>query len=126
MIGLDGLQALDGIQWLRTGEEVSRRFGISQSTVTRTCSKALQLFGLSMERREGEWELQGDQTILRLERRVHQLARWRGLRPLRLEATYWSAGTYCAALPPGWMLGPSNIVGIRRNFELLQERIQRA
>ena len=123
MVELDILEALDGIQWLRTQEEVSQYFPISQPTVNRYCKKALRVFELDMQRRDGEWELLGDATILRLERRVHQLARLSGLRPLRLEATYWSAGTYCAALPPGWMLGPSNIVGIRRNFELLQERI---
>ena len=123
MVELDILEALDGIQWLRTGEEVSRHFPISQPTVTRYCRKVLRVFGLDMERRDGEWDLLGDTTVLGMERRVHQLARLHGLRRLRLEATYWSASTYCKVLPPGWMLGPSNIVGIKRNFQLLQERI---
>ena len=123
MVGLDILEALDGIQWLRTGEQVSRRFGISQPTVTRYCSKALKAFNLSMERRDGEWELLGDPTILRLERRVHQLARFQGFRPLRLEATYWSAATYCDEPPAGWLLGQSDIVGVPRNQLLLEERI---
>lgn len=123
MVGLDILEALDGLQWLRTGDEVSKRFAISQPTVTRYCRKALSIFDLKLERHDGEWQLVGDTTVLRLERRVHQLARWRGLRPLRLEATYWSAATFCSALPDDWILGPSNIVGVRRNFELLQERI---
>ena len=103
------LAALDGLQWLGTGQEVSQRFGISQPTVSRSCSKALQVFGLSMERIDGEWELVGDQAFLRLERAVHQRARWLGYRPLRLEATYWSAPTVCRALPPSWFLGRSNI-----------------
>jgi len=124
LVGLDVLEALDGLQWLRTGEEVSRRFGISQPTVTRYSRKALSLFGLQLERQDGEWQLVGgDPTLLRLERGVHQMARWQGRRPLRLEATYWSAATFCAALPAGWMLGPSNIVGVSRNLQLLQERI---
>ena len=123
MVELDILEALDGIQWLRTGEEVSRHFPISQPTVTRYCKKALRVFDLDMERRDGEWDLLGDPTVLGMERRVHQLARLHGLRRLRLEATYWSASTFCAQLPPGWMLGPSNIVGLPRNQLLLQERI---
>ena len=123
LVGLDILEALDGLQWLRTGEEVSSRFAISQPTVTRYCRKVLSLFDLKLQRVDGEWQLLGDTTLLQLERRVHQLARWQGLRPLRLEATYWSASTYCSALPEGWLLGPSDIVGVQRNFELLQQRI---
>jgi hypothetical protein len=123
LIRLDVLEALDGLQWLRTGDEVARHFPISQATVTRHCSKVLSLLDLQLERRNGEWELLGDQTLLRMEREVHQLARLRGLRPLRLEATYWSASSFCDALPPGWTLGPSNIVGVPRNHLLLQERI---
>jgi hypothetical protein len=40
-----------------------------------------------MERVNGEWELVGDQTHLRLEREVHQLERRLGGRPLRPDAT---------------------------------------
>ena len=96
---------------------------MSQSTVTRHCNKALRVFDLEIERRHGEWELVGDTRLLQMEREVHQQARWQGLRPLRLEATYWSASTYCAVLPPQWMLGPSNIVGVARNLKLVRERI---
>ena len=76
-----------------------------------------------MERQNGEWEIIGDQTFLRLEREVHQQARWLGHRPLRLEATYWSAPTMCQSLPANWILGRSNIVGVKRNFQLIQDRI---
>ena len=123
LVGLDILAALDGMQWLRTGDAVAKRLGFSQPTVARYCDKALRTFDLTLERRDGEWELVGDTSILQLERHVHQLARWQGLRPLRLEATYWSAATYCTTLPPNWILGPSNIVGVQRNLQLLQERI---
>jgi hypothetical protein len=123
LVELDVLAALDGLQWLGTGQEVSQRFGISQPTVSRSCSKALQVFGLSIERIDGEWELVGDQAFLRLERAVHQRARWLGHRPLRLEATYWSAPTVCRALPPTWLLGRSNIVGVKRNLQLIQDRV---
>ena len=123
MIELDVLEALDGLQWLRTGEEVAKRFEISQPTVSRYTAKALDVFGLEMQRVNGEWELIGDQTLLALEREVHQLARRLGRRRLRLEATYWSAPTVCKTLPDDWLLGPSNIVGIQRNFALLEDRV---
>ena len=123
MVELEVLEALDGLQWLKTGEEVSRRFGISQPTVSRYVSKALSTFDLEINRINGEWDLVGDQTYLRLEREVHQMARRLGYRPLRLEATYWTAPTICTNLPGDWMLGQSNIVGIERNFKLVHDRI---
>lgn len=123
LVELEVLEALDGLLWLRTGEEVSARFGISQPTVSRYAAKALATFDLEMVRVNGEWELVGDQVYLHLEREVHQLARRLGYRPMRLEATYWTAPTLCSDLPSRWVLGQSNIVGVKRNFSLLQERI---
>lgn len=123
MIRRDVLDALDGLQWLGSGEAVSQRLGISQATVSRYSNRALHTFGLSLERRNGEWELIGDQTLLRLQRAVHQRARLLGQAPLRLEATYWSAPLLSGNLPERWLLGRSDIVGIQRNMQLLQERI---
>lgn len=71
MVELDQLVALDGLQWLGSGEEVARRYSISQATVSRACHKVLRLFDLRFERQNGELELIGDQTLLRLERDVH-------------------------------------------------------
>ena len=76
-----------------------------------------------MERVNGEWQIYGDQALLRLEREVHQLARRMRCRPLRLEATCWSAPTLCANLTPDWMLGRSDIVGVNRSFQLLEDRV---
>jgi DNA-binding transcriptional LysR family regulator len=123
VISQDDLAALDGLQWLGSGHEASAVLGISQATVSRSSNRALQLFGLQLERENGEWQLIGDASFLQMERRVHQVARWMGHRPLRLEATYWSAPTLCAGLPPTWRLGRSNIVGVGRNLQLVRERI---
>jgi hypothetical protein len=112
MVELDVLAALDGIQWLRTGEEVARRFGFSQPTMSRYVAKPLAVFELELQRIDGEWELVGDQAFLQMEREAHQVARRLGYQPLRLEATYWSAPTICRRLPERWLLGQSNIVGI--------------
>ena len=123
MIDLDTLAAFDGLQWLRTGEEVEKRFGVSGSTISRQSQRCLRRFGLRLERREGEWHVVGDTTLLQMERRVHQTARWVGHRPLRLEATYWSGPLLATPTPPGWILGLSSIVGIPRNFQLVRDRI---
>jgi hypothetical protein len=123
LVDLDTLAALDALQWLRTGEEASRRFAISAASVSRQSRKCLDLFGLELQRVDGEWNIVGDSSILLLERRVHQTARWMGRRPLRLEATYWSGPLLCSPVPEDWILGLSNIVGVPRNFQLVRERI---
>ena len=123
LVDLDALTALDALQWLRTSEEVSKRFGLTQATVSRQSRKCLDLFGLDLQRIEGEWNTVGDATILALERCVHQVARWQGRRPLRLEATYWSGPLLCTPVPDNWILGLANIVGVPRNFQLVRERI---
>jgi DNA-binding transcriptional LysR family regulator len=123
VVDLDALTALDALQWLRTGDEVFRRFGISSPTVSRQSKKCLELFDVELQRVDGEWDIAGDPTMLLLERRVHQTARWMGYRPLRLEATYWSGPLLCTPAPERWLLGLSNIVGVRRNFQLVRDRI---
>lgn len=123
MVDLDALTALDALQWLRTGDEVFRRYGFSSPTVSRQSRKCLEIFDIELQRVQGEWEILGDPTMLLLERNVHQTARFWGLRPLRLEATYWSAPLLCTPSPERWILGLSNIVGIRRNFQLVRERV---
>ena len=123
MIDQDSLAALDGLLWLRSGEAVAERFGLSQSSVSRQARGCLRLFEIDLKKLEGEWDLIGDAPLLAAERQVHQLARWRGHRALRLEGTYLSGPLLCEPIPQGWMLGLCNIVGITRNFALLRERI---
>ena len=123
MIDQDSLAALDGLLWLRSGEAVAERLNLSQPTVSRQARRCLQLFDIDVRKLDGEWDLIGDEPLLGAERRVHQEARWRGHRPLRLEATYWSGPMLCDPMPQGWMLGLCNIVGIQRNFELLRQRV---
>ena len=123
MVDLDTLAALDALMWLRTGDEVFLKFAISPPKVSRLSKKCLDVFGVELGRIKGEWHVFGDPTMLLLERRVHQTARWMGHRPLRLEATYWSGPLLCTPAPDRWVLGLSNIVGIQRNFQLVRERI---
>ena len=123
MVDLDTLASLDGLLWLQTGEEVARRFELSQSSVSRNARRCIALFELRLQKLEGEWDLSANDPILAAERRVHQLARWQQRRHLRLEATYWSGPLLATPAPDGWMAGRNNIVGISRNLELLRQRI---
>ena len=123
VVDQDGLAALDALQWLRTGQQVFERFGFSESSASRRCRRCLEIFGVELRRIDGEWCISGDDTLLQLQRQVHQLARWQGHRPLRLEATYWSGPLLCTPSPPGWQLGLTNIVGVGRNLQLVRERI---
>lgn len=123
VVDQDTLTCLDAIQWLRTIEAAANRFKCSLSMVSRQAKKCLDLFKLELKRVNGEWDTIGDTKLLCMERRIHQKARWMGSRPLRLEATYWSGPLLCTPTPERWLLGPCNIVGIHRNFQLLRERI---
>lgn len=123
MIDEESLSALDAMLWLRTGNAVSQRFGYSLSLISRRCRRCLDTFNLTMQRVEGEWCLVGDDQLLQLQRHGHQLARWQGRQPLRLEATYWSGPLLCTPTPEPWLLGEANIVGVARNLQLLRERI---
>jgi DNA-binding transcriptional LysR family regulator len=123
VVDLDTLASLDGLLWLQTGEEVARRFGLSQSTVSRNARRCIELFGLNLKKREGEWDLSPGHPILAAERRVHQLARWQQRRPLRLEGTYWSGPLLASPAPAGWIVGRNNIIGIARNLDLVRQGI---
>ena len=66
---------LDTTVWLRSGEKAAQRLHCSQSTVSRNNVETLALFDLALERVRGEWQFDGDSTLLFMERRVHQLKR---------------------------------------------------
>jgi hypothetical protein len=50
VIDQDTPAALDGLQWLRTGEAVGKHFGIRASTVSRQSHRCLERFGLRLRR----------------------------------------------------------------------------
>ena len=114
MVGVELLEALDGLIWLRTGHQVASRFNLNQSTVSRNSKKCVQEFCLSLVRRHSEWFVDGDPTLLNLERYVHQVSRWRDNKPLRLEAQHWSAPFLCSPTPSGWIAGNLNYLEYER------------
>ena len=124
MLPVDALRMLDSQIWLRSGALAAERLHCSQSTISRNNGQTLNLFALGLERQEGEWQLIGDQHLLGLERRVHQLARLeKGLAPLRIEATLWAAPAFLESIPDGWEGGVWDHVGMTRPMQLLRERV---
>ena len=123
VVELDWLAALDGLIWLRTGHQVEVRFQIGQSNVSRLSRKCANIFGLSLARRGAEWHLNGDVTLLNLERRVHQAVRWTRGGPLRLEAQHWSGPLLCEPAPAGWIAGCFHFHEYERPLQLLREGV---
>ena len=123
MVDLSVLGALDGLLWLRKGEAVAEKFDCNQSTISRNAKKCLAEFGLRAKRIDGEWQLKGDLSLIAMERTVHQHARWRGHRPLRLEAQHRSGPLFCDPAPPGWILGNFDYLEYKRPIQLMRERV---
>tara|TARA_X000000368_G_scaffold413896_1_gene402754 strand:- start:332 stop:1327 length:996 start_codon:yes stop_codon:yes gene_type:complete len=126
MITLDALRMLDTTYWLRSGERASQRLHCSQSTVSRNNMESLTLFGLAMERVDGEWQMHGDVNLLMMERLVHQKKRLLGdsvSPPLRVEANFWAAPSLLEPIPKHWEGGTWDHVGMERPLQLLRERV---
>ena len=103
---------LDHVLWFRSGEAAAQRLHCAQSTVSRRNNETLRCFGLEMQRENGEWELEGDQTLLLMERRVHQMHRFLSEEPLcRLEGSPWGGPVLADPMPVGWVGGSWNHVG---------------
>ncbi|MCP9905419.1 hypothetical protein KBY85_14930, partial [Cyanobium sp. BA5m-10] len=123
VVELDWLAALDGLIWLRTGHQVEARLQIGQSSVSRLSRRCADVFGLSLARRGSEWHLDGDTTLLNLERRVHQAVRWANGGPLRLEAQHWSGPLLCEPAPAGWIAGCFHFHEYEKPLQLLREGV---
>ena len=92
MVGIDDLAMLDLQLWLRSGEAAASRLHCAQSTISRRNNETLRCFDLRMVRDAGEWQLRGDQTLLQMERGVHQLHRMLSSSvKCRLEADFWAS-----------------------------------
>ena len=123
MVELDCLAAFDCLQWLRTGERAAQVVGCSQSTISRSTRKCQDTFQIKIAKREAEWQVQGDATLLNAERRVHQVYRWSSGRPLRLESQHWLRSSYADLNLRGWIQGNFNYLEYARPLQLLHERV---
>ncbi len=123
MVSEEVLAALDALIWLRTGDRAAAYLQCTQPTVSRQSRRCLEVFGLAMEKQSGEWCLRGDQTLIDLERGVHQLLRWRQGCGLRLDGQHWSNHCLPPELPEGWAAGNHNYFEYHRPQELLRKGV---
>lgn len=117
------LSSLDGLLWLQAGEPVGALLRQHQTSVSRNQRKCAKAFRLTIEKERGRWRIQGDTTLLNLERQVHQRARLDGKGRLRLEACRWMDHLHDACIPKGWLAGSSRLNEPMRSLELLHDRI---
>lgn len=104
MVTEEQLTALDLTLWLGSTERAADLYFSNQSTVSRRNNKVLQQFGIQLQRTNGELTVSGDLQLLDLERQVHQLARMKHRRGLRLQAPYWIQHSPGLLSPEGWMM----------------------
>lgn len=122
MVDREDLEALDFLLWHRTGELAAEALGCHQGTVSRRLARCREVFGLSLRRERGEWCCEPN-ALLDLERHVHQLGRFLGQRPLRLEGFPIGSAPLLRPLPEGWLLGGCDHLGVDRPLQLLRERV---
>jgi hypothetical protein len=123
VVTVELLAALDALIWLRTGDRAAGLLSCTQSTVSRASRRCLEVFRLEMEKLDGEWELRGDQTLLNLQRRVHQTLRWREGSGLRVEAQHWCSHWLRAASSTPWCGGNGNYFEYQRPLTLLDHGV---
>jgi DNA-binding transcriptional LysR family regulator len=122
MVTIEQLEALDLVMWWRSGAAAALYCLCDESSITRRVRSTLKAFALKLVRKQ-EFQLTGDQGLLRLQRVVHQQARFCNHRPLRLEATHYISRQLTRPPVQGWMMGPCHHRGYGTLLSLLQERI---
>lgn len=124
MVSPEQLEALDLTLWLGTERLAAHRLCCNQSTVCRRSQEVQRRFKVERVRDDLSlsWELTPDSPLLAMERQVHQLHRWLEGGGLRLEADPWLA-PLMQALPPGWIHGTLDILGVDRPLALLRSRV---
>ena len=123
MVSLELLSSLDGLIWLQSGKKVGELFHQHQTTVSRNLKKCSQAFGVSFLKQGGAWLIEGDRQLLKLEREVHQCARFQGKAPLRLEANGWMNSVLSSPSPTGWVMGSSQGLGVEHALQLVLDHI---
>jgi len=122
MVDREDLEALDFLLWHRTGQLAAAALGCHQATVSRRLAHCRSVFGLELWREEGEWRCDPN-SLLEIERHLHQLGRFLGDRSLRIEGFPIGSWALLLPLPEGWVHGPLDHVGVRRPLQLLRERV---
>ena len=104
MVTEEELTALDLTIWLGSTERAADVDFSTQSTISRRNNKVLKRFGIHLHRRNAELLVGGELQLLNLERQVHQLARIKRQRGLRLQVPFWLQHSPGIALSEGWRM----------------------
>jgi hypothetical protein len=124
MIDQEQLEALDAMLWMAGSYRAASVVHANQSTVIRRAHHVLSIFGGDVERRTSGWRIRRTSHLLRMERQIHQLFRFRGSRPLRLHAPFWTSPGLRQREIPRWIFNPpSESHSCENPLELLSERI---
>lgn len=123
MVSLDLLSSLDGLLWLQSGKKVGALFQQHQTTVSRNQKKCAQVFGIKLFKHKRRWSTIGDQTLLRHERKVHQVARLQGKSRLRIEVNGCLDSPYFNPPPSGWVVGTGNNLSDPHGIQYLRQHI---
>ena len=123
MVSLELLSSLDGLLWLQSGAKVGALFQQHQTTVSRNQKKCAQVFGITLFKYKGKWDISGDQILLQLERKVHQMARLQGKSRLRIEVNGWLDNHHFNPPPSGWIAGSANNLSDPHGIHCLRQHI---
>ena len=123
MVSVDQLCCLDGLIWLQSGNAVGALTRQHQTTVSRNQKKCAKTLGVDVLKRDGRWQIEGDSQLLQLERSVHQTARLKSVRTLRLEASLSAETTLPEGAASEWVVGTSRIQNPQHLSTLLKQRV---
>ena len=123
MVSLELLSSLDGLLWLQSGTKVGTLFQQHQTTVSRNQKKCSRVFDITLFKQNKKWVVNGDQTLLQLERKVHQTARLQGKSRLRIEVNEWIKNSHFNPPPMGWIVGSTDNVDDPYSIQCLKKHI---
>ena len=124
MVTEEQLTALDLTLWLGSTERAADVDFSTQSTISRRNHKVLKQFGINLIRNKSELLVSGELQLLDLERQVHQIARLKRRRALRLQAPFWLQHSPGIVIPEGWkMNSPRADISCRDPVTLVREHV---
>ena len=80
MLASEDIFSLDALVWLQSGHRAGVLAGAHQTTMSRRSRECLQRLGLTLEQCDGSESQEPLQTLLLMERQLHQQHRLRQLR----------------------------------------------
>ena len=124
MVTEEQLAALDLTIWLGSTERAAEVDFSSQSTISRRHHKVLRQFGIELKRTKAELVVSGDLQLLDMERQVHQMARLKRRRGLRLQAPFWLQNKPGVLPPEGWRMNTERAdISCKDPVTLLREHV---